>query len=817
LAAEADDAQPLAIWESPRGNSLDRWIAQGTGRPPRQKPAEVVPLFLALADALHQAHGVGFFFNWLRPDATWFWAGQGPSGHQIWFNNLQLAQFPGAGRVDPQPPVDDLYGSPERLAGSPSVGSTEDLYALGAMAYQALTGFLPYEDEVLRELGEPAQPEFFERLKHLRIYRDAPADPRAIDQAIPAALADTVMALLHRDPAIRPSAGTVVQRLEPLLPAGAKLKRAATATLGSLAAVPQRLGVTAPPAPMAAASVSDLRKARSSADIETISVEFDQVAREPLPNPDALGATESRQPLSPATRRNLLLGLAGMACAAALVLASPFARPPKEPVLPPKPPPDLALLFDVGKEIEAPKPQETDKPEPRPKPPQKDEPKPDPPLPPAGEKTPDPSPAPPPDPTPEPETPPVVTPAVVETPPEEKPQAAAQPQPQPTPEPIAPEPAPRPKPDPEPDRGESVKEPAHPEPTPRPAPAPAERPAPEAPIAGPINPQPAPAGPPEGPKPLPKTPDGALFDFSANEQQTWSVDISPDGRTIATGGSNEHAQLFDIRNGSNQGKLSAGPDRDHNNWVTAVAFNRNGRLLATGSEDTYVKLWDVAHGKRLLYTLKSPGDATVVRALAFDPSADVVYVGYGNSSGSIKILDAGALKERPTKLKHGSVIRAMAVSPDGRLLLTGGEDHKARLWNTRDGSLVATLEGHGGWVQAVAFNGKGLLATGSSDAKVRVWNTQGDLVQTLPYSHKGGVYSVAFRQSDGRLLASGGNDGTVRLWDVTFKAEQGALKGHLGIVTSLAFSPNGKELVTATLQDLHDRRTNPNIRVYRVY
>lgn len=816
LAADFEDSHPLAIWESPHGISLDHFIKGGHGRPSRRKAIEVVPVLLTVVEALQSAHGAGFFFNWLRPDATWFRSASGGQVTQLWLNNLQLAQFPGAGKVDAVPPIEDTYGSPERVSGSASFGPAEDLYALGAMAYEALTGFVPYADEVMREMGATSAAESGERLRHLKVYRERPTDPHELDASIPLALSQLVLALLRKDPAARPSAAAIVQALEPMLPAGAKLKRAAAATIGTLAAVPQKLSATGPAFPEEGPSLTDLRRTRNTTPVSATTIEFDQYARAPLPDLELLAVARETLPLR--VRQQLLLSIGALACVAALVLATPLAHPTKKFEQAPKNPADLALLLDAPREEgNAPKPDKDPSPESKPKTVLKKNPDParneeshtsDAQLPTPGAS---------PDPEPPPDAPLELTPDVAPPSEEQEPEVASTPELPPSPQPTDPVPAPRPEPGPAPDSREVEREVVPVRPDPEPAPSPSPNPLPQAPIAGPIRPEPSPAGPPPGPKPLPQTPDGMLFDFSANEQQVWSVDISPDGRTIATGGANEHAHLWDIRSGTNRGALVAGGANDHINWVTAVAFNRTGRLLATGSEDTYVKLWDVSNGKRLLYTLKSPSDATVVRALTFSPTADTVYVGYGNGAGTIKILDASGLKERATKLKHGSAIRAMAVSANGKLLVTGGEDHKARIWDLGSGRLIATLEGHGGWVQAVAWNGKGLLATGSSDGKVRVWDTKGKLVETLPSTHKGGVYSVAFRQSDGRLLASGGNDGVVRLWDVTFKAEQGALKGHLGIVTSLAFSPSGKELVTATLQDLHDRRTNPNVRVYRVY
>ena len=113
---------------------------------------------------------------------------------------------------------------------------------------------------------------------------------------------------------------------------------------------------------------------------------------------------------------------------------------------------------------------------------------------------------------------------------------------------------------------------------------------------------------------------------------------------------------------------------------------------------------------------------------------------------------------------HGGPILALAYSPDGRRILTGSEDHTAKVWDADTGKELFPLEGHTAPVRSVAFSTNGqLIVTGSWDKTAKVWDSVNGTSLVSLKGHKAAIFSVAF-SPDGKRIVTGSQDQTVRIW-----------------------------------------------------
>ena len=149
-------------------------------------------------------------------------------------------------------------------------------------------------------------------------------------------------------------------------------------------------------------------------------------------------------------------------------------------------------------------------------------------------------------------------------------------------------------------------------------------------------------------------------------------------------------------------------------------------------------------------------------------------------------------------LPHAGRVDSVAFSPDGKIILTGGGDFAAKMWDARTGKPVGEPLKHRGFVWAVAFSSDGkTILTGSDDRTAQLWDARTGKAVGEPLQHGGGVWAVAF-SPDGRTALTGSFDGTARLWDAADGHLVGEPMRHGGPVLSVAFSPDGETVLTGS-------------------
>lgn len=146
---------------------------------------------------------------------------------------------------------------------------------------------------------------------------------------------------------------------------------------------------------------------------------------------------------------------------------------------------------------------------------------------------------------------------------------------------------------------------------------------------------------------------------------------------------------------------------------------------------------------------------------------------------------------------HNGWVTAVAFSPNGKTLASASSDTTIRLWNSATGAHRQTLHGHNDRINAIAFShDDGTLASASADGTIRLWETLAGTHRWTLDGHRGSVASVAFSH-DGKTIVSASEDKSVRHWDTTMRACYRTWWGP-DIVTAVAFSPDGKTLATAS-------------------
>jgi WD40 repeat protein len=153
-----------------------------------------------------------------------------------------------------------------------------------------------------------------------------------------------------------------------------------------------------------------------------------------------------------------------------------------------------------------------------------------------------------------------------------------------------------------------------------------------------------------------------------------------------------------------------------------------------------------------------------LRGAAFCEGSRRLLTWAGNRRDDVHLWDA-TTGESLGRLRHDWSVRSVAVSPDGKIILTGHDDNTARLWSAATGMPIGPPFQHKDSVWSVAFSPDGkTVVTGSMDSTARLWNAATGQPIGLPLQHKGAVGAVAFSR-DGKIVLTGSVHGTARLWD----------------------------------------------------
>jgi WD40 repeat protein len=240
--------------------------------------------------------------------------------------------------------------------------------------------------------------------------------------------------------------------------------------------------------------------------------------------------------------------------------------------------------------------------------------------------------------------------------------------------------------------------------------------------------------------------------------------ISPDGRWVAAGGSDQanQIQIYNVER-----KTVSSPLDLHDKGVTSLAFSHNSNYLVSASADHTIKVWDMKLGAVARSIAKGhvlDGASKPVNAVVFNP--DGTLLASGGNDGFLRLWDAKSGQQKsafPTVVAVDSI----SFSPDGaRVAAAGGPGRKVHVWDIETGQEVLTLVGHTDGVTSVRYSPDGKrIASAGRDKTVRLWDAKTGQNLSVLQGHEQAVYCLAF-SPDGKTLASGSLDRTIRLWDM---------------------------------------------------
>jgi WD40 repeat protein len=285
--------------------------------------------------------------------------------------------------------------------------------------------------------------------------------------------------------------------------------------------------------------------------------------------------------------------------------------------------------------------------------------------------------------------------------------------------------------------------------------------------------------------------------------QVNAVAVTPDGRWAVSGSRDKTIKVWDIES-SKLVVTHTGPARE----VNSVTVTPDGKRILFGTRGEYVKqglqvaeidskvtLWDLHSGKEIASFRHDGG----VSAVAMTPDGRRVVSGSGH--GSVKVWNLESGKEEITFGYDESGVPgicSLAITPDGRQVVSASGFGNIKGWNLETGKEEFSFSGHKDIAYTVAISPDGRrIISGSRDKTLKVWDlASGEELATLS-GHDEGVNAIAVTP-DGQFAISASSDKTLKIWDLSRKCEIHTLKGHTEKVCAVAITPDGRYVLSAS-------------------
>jgi WD40 repeat protein/tRNA A-37 threonylcarbamoyl transferase component Bud32 len=275
-----------------------------------------------------------------------------------------------------------------------------------------------------------------------------------------------------------------------------------------------------------------------------------------------------------------------------------------------------------------------------------------------------------------------------------------------------------------------------------------------------------------------------------------AVAFSPDSTRLASGGADRAVRIWEVPTGREVLTI-----RGHTGWVRGVTFSPQGDRLASAGDDQVVRIWDAATGQE---TLVLRGHTHPVRAVAFCPGGRRLVSAGGDSlkAGEVRVWDLTADQSARTFHDHTAPVTSVAFSPDGKFLasasngMSSARPGETKIREVATGREQLTLKARMFGFSAVAFSPDGASVATAGDEGVKLWDARtGNQLRLLrAFTHP--MHGLAF-SPEGKRVAAVGVSG-VTVWDAATGQELHHFRGHTINAYGVAFSPDGKRLATSS-------------------
>lgn len=235
--------------------------------------------------------------------------------------------------------------------------------------------------------------------------------------------------------------------------------------------------------------------------------------------------------------------------------------------------------------------------------------------------------------------------------------------------------------------------------------------------------------------------------------------------------------------------------------IKTIAISPHLPLVATGSEDTTIRLWKIDTGAEIsIFT----GHQKSVESIAFHPHQSGLLFS-GDRASNLKLSQVQPASELISIDTQQGKINCLAISPDGKLIVSGGSDKTIKVWyfglsDERSIDYLVTLKAHQLAVNGIAFNPIDAdikFASVGSDRRVMLWGLERKTPLSMLTAHTQAVKTLAF-SPNGKLLATAGDDGLILLWDVDNRRLSRMISAHRWTISALSFLPDGNTIVSAS-------------------